>query len=168
MKRICVIGSSGTGKSTLSRKLGERLGLPVIHLDTLYWRPGWTKPEDEETFREQVRQAAAGETWIIDGNFGSTLDVRLPRADTVILLERSRWLCLWRVIKRYFQWAGRTRPDLAEGCPEQIDLEFYRYVLSFPKTHADRTRAAVAEHGAHAQLIVLKSDRETEAFVERL
>src|SRR5437879_8580011 len=82
MKRVLVIGSGGTGKTTVARRLAQRTGLPLIHLDLLYWRPGW-QPTPGEEWHETVRRLVAGESWIIDGNYGVTLDLRVAACDTV-------------------------------------------------------------------------------------
>src|SRR5436190_2972633 len=113
VQRVMIIGSGGAGKSVLARELGERLGLPVYHLDALLWRPGWVmRPKDEERalFEELVRRDA----WIIDGNYGAgqSLELRLAAADTVIFLDLPRILCLGRSLKRWLTWRGRTRPDM--------------------------------------------------------
>ena len=129
-ERILVIGSPGSGKSTLARQLGERTGLPVHHLDQLYWRPGWVEP-DAETWHAQVRALAARPRWIIDGTYAGTLPVRLAAADTVVLLDLSPLRCFWRVIRRILGHLGKVRPDMAEGCPERFDLGFLGYVLLF-------------------------------------
>ena len=104
-ERILVIGSPGSGKSTLARQLGERTGLPVHHLDQLYWRPGWVEP-DAKTRRAQVRALAAGPGWIIDGTYAGTLPVRLATADKVVLLDLSPLRCFWRVIRRILGHLG--------------------------------------------------------------
>jgi adenylate kinase family enzyme len=86
MQRIAIIGSAGTGKSTLARRLGELTGLNVIHLDALYWRPGWVAPPDEE-WDTIVEEIASQENGITDGNYGRTMEPRLERADTVVFLD---------------------------------------------------------------------------------
>jgi adenylate kinase family enzyme len=121
MRRIVILGCSGTGKSTLARRLARQLALPVVHLDMLYWRPGWQHP-DPEDFRARVAGAVAGEDWISDGNYSVTFDLRLPRADAVIIMTLPRWRRLLRVFRRQI-FQRHTRPDLPEGCPERVDWE---------------------------------------------
>ena len=133
MKRVLIIGSGGAGKSTLTVQLGPILGLPVIHLDSLYWKQGWQQL-DKDIWRDTVSGLVAGDEWIMDGNYGGTLDIRVPAADTVVYLDFPPLLCLWRVIKRRFQYNKCGRPDMAPGCPEQITLAFLRYaVLNLPE-----------------------------------
>jgi len=168
MRRILVIGNSGGGKTTLARRLGERLGLPVVHLDVLFWKPGWIDGDPDE-FRRAVTEAAAAEAWVIEGNFAYSFDVRMPRADTIVWIDPSPWMCLARAVWRALTYGdGQDRPDLPEGCPEKIDVAFYRYILSFRRNYHPRIEAALAAHGAHARLVRLRSDRESAAFLASL
>jgi adenylate kinase family enzyme len=89
MQRIAVVGSGGAGKSTFARQLGERTAIPVIHLDRHFWKPECVETPRHE-WREVQRGLLAGETWIVDGNYGATFDVRFSRADTVIVLALPR------------------------------------------------------------------------------
>lgn len=119
MKRIAIIGSSGSGKSTLARQLGAELHLPVIHLDKHYWHPGWVGTPEAE-WLEKVEEMVQRERWIIDGNYRSTLNIRLQAADTILFLDMPRWLCAIRAVKRRIQYVNRPRPDMAAGCRERL------------------------------------------------
>src|SRR5512144_2391466 len=131
MKRVLVIGSGGSGKTTFAKQLGERLRLPVIHLDSHYWHPGWVAtPADE--WAEHIQRFVAEPEWVMDGNYGGTLDTRLAACDTVIFLDLPRVVCLWRIVKRALRYWGQTRPDLAPGCPEQLTWEFIVWVWTYP------------------------------------
>jgi adenylate kinase family enzyme len=114
VRRVLIIGSSGAGKSTLGRALADRLGLPLVSLDRLHWRPGWREPEAAE-WRRLVAEATAGERWIIEGNYTGTIPERLRRADTVLWLDYPRHVCIRRVLQRVARWHGRVRPDMAPG-----------------------------------------------------
>jgi adenylate kinase family enzyme len=165
VRRVIVVGCQGSGKTTLALKLGDKLGLPVIHLDALYWRPGW-RESDRASFRDRVTAAIAGEGWIVDGSFsGLALDLTLARADTLVVIERPRWLCLWRVLWRSaFQRRGRRR-DLPEGCPEQFDWSLLRQAWRYPIDRAPRIETERRQYGAAVAVIRLRTDREIARMV---
>ncbi len=163
MKRVVVIGSGGSGKSTFSRRLGEATGLPVIHLDSHFWRPNWERtPVDE--WEKQVSDMVRADSWIMDGNFGGTRLIRFRACDTVILLDIPRHICLYRVIKRAIKYRGRRRPDMAEGCREKVDLEFLSWVWNYPKSGRNRAFAEMKRF-PEKQVVVLKTERQKETFL---
>src|SRR5262245_20419109 len=102
MQRILVIGSSGTGKSTLARAMGPRLGLPVIHLDREYWQPGLVAPEPA-AWRARVASLVAADAWLMEGNYSATFDLRVPRAQAIVWLDLPRHIyfprAVWRIAK---------------------------------------------------------------------
>ncbi len=157
MKRVLILGPSGAGKTTLSLALAQRTGLPVVHLDQRYWRAGWVEPSKEE-WRAQVAELTARPEWIMDGNYGGTVAERLAVADTAIVLDFGTATCLWRVMKRIAAGYGRTRPDLAGGCPEQIDLAFLRYVVSFRRNHRPRLMAALSAFEGRTVILAHPAD----------
>lgn len=168
MQRILVIGSAGAGKSTLARAISARLGLPLVHLDRHYWRPGWVEP-DPEVWAAHVDRLVASDAWVMDGNYGGTMARRLAAADTAVFLDRSRWLCMWRVVRRWRRHLGRARPDMAEGCPERVDLAFLHYVLVFPRVHRPRVGARLTEAEARGVRVVrLRSERAVRDFLASL
>jgi adenylate kinase family enzyme len=145
MKRVLVIGSGGAGKSYLARELGSRLGLEVIHLDVHFWKPGWVETPANE-WQAIVERLIARPSWVMDGNYGGTMAVRFQAVDTIIFLDISRWICLWRVFVRLVQDRGRKGSDLPEGCPESVDWEFTKWVWHYPS----RERPTVLERLAAA------------------
>ena len=144
MHRIMVIGSPGAGKSTLARRIAVATGLPLHHLDAEFWLPGWTE-RAPEAWARQLKQMAGAPRWIIDGNYGGTLEVRLAKADTVVCLDYPTALCLWRVVKRVVTSYGRVRPDAAPGCPERFDAAFLLYIARFRSRKRARTLRLLAE-----------------------
>ncbi len=127
-----VIGSGGAGKSTFSRRLGEISGIEVVHLDKLCWRAGWIEPPKAEWLKI-VEDNLKKESWIMDGNFGGTMDLRLATCDTAILLDLPRTVCVYRVLKRRIKYRRTNRPDMTRGCHEKIDYEFLRWIWDYPK-----------------------------------
>jgi adenylate kinase family enzyme len=164
MRRVLVIGCPGAGKTTLARKLAERSRLPLVHLDFHYWRPGWQLPDSKE-WRAQVIALADAPTWIMDGNYSNTYDIRMPRADTLVWLDYPRWICMRRVLLRTLTGYGRTRPDLPESCPERFDIPFFRYVWGFPDKHRPRIVNGIERFGAHLLIARLCSDRDASEFL---
>ena len=164
MERIVMSGCGGAGKSTLARQVGQCLGLPVVHLDKLYWQENWT-PLSKEAF-DVVHAAALEEPrWIIDGNFSRTMQRRLERCDTVIYLDYPRWQCMLGVCKRILTTYGRTRPDMGPGCNERFDWEFIKWVWNFNRNNRQRIYALLAE-ATHAKVMILKSRKEGKRFLE--
>ncbi len=166
MERIIIIGCGGAGKSTLARQLGEKLGLPVVHLDKLFWKPGWVHLTDEE-FDAVHRQALAEEKWIIDGNFNRTMEERVARCDAIIYLDFNRFACLFGVFKRILTTYGTVRPDMGEGCPERFDWEFLQWVWNYNKDKRERNYKLLNE-AEHAETIVLKNRRAVKMFLNSL
>jgi len=168
MKKIAIIGSGGSGKSTFSVLLGQELNLPVHHLDKLYWKPNWTKTPNIQ-WTDTLTELCKNERWIIDGNYKSTLGIRLAACDTVIFLDVNRFTCICRAIKRTLK--GKTRPDMAEGCKERLNMEFIKFLWDFPtKTRPiimkklnsaiDSKNVIIAKSGKHAFQLCKALNRE--------
>lgn len=166
MERILVIGCGGAGKSTLARQLGEKLNLPVVHLDRLYWKPGWVQ-ESREEFDRKLAQELGKATWILDGNFNRTMPQRMAKCDTVIYLDFPRLTCLLGVMKRILTTYGTVRPDMGEGCPERFDLEFLQWVWNYNKNNREKIYQLLDE-ATHAQKIILKNRYAVKQFLKNL
>ena len=164
MKRILVIGSGGSGKSTLATKLGQLLNLEVLHLDKFHWRAGWVEPSKEE-WLQTVTDLINRESWIIDGNYGGTLELRMQRCDTIIFLDLSRFLCVWRIVKRNLRYRRGGRPDMTEGCPEKLDLEFVSWVWNYSRRSRPKVVEMLRRHAGSKRVIWLRSKADVEKFL---
>jgi adenylate kinase family enzyme len=167
MRRIMIVGPAGSGKSTLARDLGTVLDLPVIHLDAHFWLPGWVEPP-LDVWRERVLELVLGETWIIDGNYRDTFDLRFAVADTIVFLDFPRHICLARVIVRSLRSFGRVRPDMAPGCQERLDGAFLRWVWTYPNQRRPAMVRRLEEVEDHMQVIWLRNASDVRAFLRTL
>jgi adenylate kinase family enzyme len=165
MQRVLIIGPCGSGKSTLARELGPKLGLPVYHMDKLNWKPGWVESSKDE-IRERLAAITATDHWLIDGNYGGTLEPRLERADAVLYLDFPIRLCVMRMLGRVWTWRGRTRPDMTEGCPERFDFAFLLYLLQWNGGPRPRTEAKLKGH--EGKVVRLKSPDELDRWMDSL
>jgi len=169
-QRVVVTGLAGSGKSTFSRALATKTGLPIIYLDLLFWKPGWVAPTDAE-WGEKQRQALAGESWIADGNYHETLDLRLERADTIVVLDMPWPLCAVRALGRGLRDSGGEMP---QGCEDSAwrrlrdEWQIAGRTCRKRGTEPALEREIIARHGQHADLHVLRSKREANEFLERV
>lgn len=166
MERILIIGCSGAGKSTMARVLGEQTGLPVVHLDQLFWRENWQHISREE-FDSLLLQELEKPNWILDGNYDRTLTMRLAYCDTVLYLDYPRWQCLLGVVKRVLTTYGKTRPDMGPGCPERFDWEFMKWIWNYNKEHRKDLYRILAET-ENVQVIILKNRKAGKRFLQKL
>lgn len=165
MRKIILIGSGGSGKSTLARQLGNKLKLNVYHLDALFWKPNWvgvTKDEQRKVQYELVKK----EKWIIDGNYGGTIDIRLNAADTIIFLDVNKTICVYRVFKRMLQYRNKTRPDMGAGCEERFDFGFLKWIWNYPKTKRPETLKKLERLSKEKQIIILRTPKQIQKFLE--
>ncbi len=145
-RKVLVLGNGGAGKSTFARRMGERFLLPVVHLDRLWWLPGWQNRSGEQ-FDALLAEALCAPAWVMDGNYERTLPVRLAAADAAVFLDIPVQTCLQGAYARIKTYAGRTRPDMAEGCPERADAEFETWIRTFERDVRPRVLAGLEESG---------------------
>ena len=161
MKKVIVIGCAGSGKSTLSRVLAEKTGLPLVHLDLLYWQADGTNVE-KDVFLARLREELKREEWIIDGNYSSTMDERMSECDTIIFLDYPTEVCLEGVESR----RGKPRSDMP--CVLSDDGEEF---IEFIKGYREKNRPAVLEllnKHEKKRILIFKSRDEADLFLEYL
>lgn len=159
MKRIMIIGCSGSGKSVFSRKLHEKTNLPLYHLDNYYWNADKTKVETP-IFRCKLLEIMQQDEWIMDGNFKSTMEMRMAACDTVIFLDYPMELCLESVRQRI----GKQRPDIP-WIEEQEDEEFMQYIKNF-NINVRPTIMELLGKYSDKNIIIFKSREEAENFLQ--
>ncbi|MGH8903850.1 MAG: topology modulation protein [Egibacteraceae bacterium] len=162
MERIAIIGCGGSGKSHLARGLGARLVIPVTHLDTAYYDRDWN-PLPQESFADLQRGLVCQERWIIEGNYASTLPIRLTAADTVIFLDLPALVCLWGILQR--RWRHGAGQHDAIGVYDRITRGFIRYILGYRRSMRPRIQHLLAEDARHAEIVVLHSRRATRRYL---
>ncbi len=169
--RVVVTGMAGAGKSTFSRALSAKTGLPLIHLDLHFWKPGWVEPSDDE-WREKQRSLLTGDAWIADGNYHDTLDLRLERADTVVFLDTPWWTCARRAFVR-----GIRRPvgfQVPEGCDDSAwrqlrdEWRLVWRIWRVRRSERERELGILSRHGKHVALHVFRSRRAAREFLDGL
>lgn len=167
MKRVLILGPSGSGKSTLGEILGRILRVPIIHLNRYYWKPNWINTLEEE-WRIIVRELISLDSWVMDGNYTSTLKLRATAADTIIFIDIPRRLSFLRVFSRFFRFRGRTRPDLTEDCPEKIDWDFIRWIWDYPRTRKPVILRFLQKLKPTKNVIVLRGQNEVKMFLDSI
>lgn len=169
MKRVMIVGGPGSGKSTLARFIGEVTGLPVHHMDHLHWMPGWAeRPRAEKLAMAQAIECS--DAWIFEGGLSATYDHRAACADTLIWLDLPVLLRLWRVTARLYRYYGRTRPDMAAGCVEELHgetFEFYHYIWRTRQSNRERLQNLMARH-PHLDCHHLTSRSQVASYMQRL
>ena len=159
MKKVIVIGCPGSGKSTLSLRLHERTGIPLYHLDMMYWNADKTTVS-KEVFLSRLEEVLCTESWIIDSNYSSTLEMRISACDTVIFLDYPLEVCLSGILER----RGKPRGDMPWVETEE-DQEFMDFIRSFNESQ----RPVILElFGSHADknIIIFKSRAEASRYFE--
>ena len=169
MRRILIIGNPGSGKSTFAVKLAEKTGLPLVHLDRIYWRGDWehlSREEFDVALQAQLEQPA----WIMDGNFNRTIPHRLQYCDAVFYFDLPTVTCLWGITQRVFSNYGKVRADMGGNCKERFDarkLQLYRSVLCFRRQHR-REYYELLNKTPDAEVVVFKSRRRAETYLKQI
>ncbi len=166
MDRIAIIGSAGSGKSTLALQIAKLIDLPLHHLDCLFWKHGWVETPKPE-FYLQLEEVVKKKQWIIDGNYSRTINARIEAADLIIFLDFSKYLCVFRALKRSLLHRNKIRPDITEGCKEKFDMEFYKWIWDFPNRNREKIVLALSKLQDKKKIFVFKHPKELKKWVEK-
>lgn len=167
MKRVAVVGSPGTGKTTFSLKLAAKTELPLLHLDRYYHDKNHNYENDREAWIKRVEELTDKSEWIIDGNYRSTFPLRFSRADTIVFLDYPRWRAIRGVYKRRFQYRDKLRSDMPEGWEEKVPLDFFMFVWRFNKKYRpDIINELESKHGK--KVIVFRSPKDADRYLKML
>jgi adenylate kinase family enzyme len=164
-RRILVLGPCGSGKTRLTRELSRLLDLPAVHLDAEFWHPGWISTPQPE-WRSKVSSLIERDCWIMDGTYESTLDLRIPAAEAIIMVDRPRLSCIWGVVRRSLIYRNKPRPDAPPDQP--IDLAYLRYIWNYPARTDTMVRELIDRQGPRIPVITLEKRQSVEALLSAL
>ena len=163
--KICVLGFSGSCKSTLARFLGERLNLPVLHLDCVFWYGDWqSRTREEQEIKVNEFIAANPESWVIDGNYLKIFRERAELCDEIYFLNFNRFFCYSQALTRYKKYKGEARPDLP--CREKFDFEFKKWLLFDGRTKKRRNELKNFVFDAKGAVFEFKKQKDLEKFLK--
>lgn len=172
MKRIVVLGTTGSGKSTLSEQLSGLLGLPYVELDALHWLPDW-QMQETEVFRQQVSDALNGDAWVVDGNYSKVRDIVWSRADTAIWLDYPLRIVYWRLFTRTLKriwtqenlWNSGNKENFANQFLSRDSLFVWAWTS---KARQRKNYPALFEENAHLTVLTFRYPRETAAWLQNI
>ncbi|MDO4460331.1 MAG: DNA topology modulation protein [Clostridia bacterium] len=167
--KIAILGHSGSGKSTLARKLGEHYKIEVLHLDTVQWMPNWTERplEEKKTIVENFMNTH--DEWVIDGNYSNLYqERRLEEADMIVEMLFGRFASFFRVLRRYKQYKGKTRPDMGEGCNEKVDAEFVKWIFFDGRSKSKLAHFKDVDEKYSHKTRIIKNQKELDKFCREM
>jgi adenylate kinase family enzyme len=165
MERVAIVGCGGSGKSYVARELGRLLNLPVTHMDAVYFDNRWN-PLPMERFETVQRELVAAPRWVIDGNYISTVQVRLEAADTVVFMDLPTHVCLWGILSRQLRHGSGQNDQ--NGVYNRINHDVLRYVLGYRRKMRPRVLAKIDQHASGARVIALTGRRQTRRFLREV
>lgn len=162
MQKVIVIGCPGSGKSTFSKALHDATGLPLYHLDLMYWNAGGTTvPKD--IFMERLHQALEKGAWIIDGNYSSTMELRMEFCDTIFFLDYPPEVCLDGIRAR----KGRERTDMPCTTPEDEDPEFVEFIRHYRSASRPKVMELLRKY-SRKRIVIFESREDAGAFLAQI
>lgn len=162
MDKIVIIGCPGSGKSTYAKKLGQKLNIPVFHLDKLFWKNNWEHVSQDE-FKRKQDEVMNQDKWILDGNFTNTIEHRVKKADTVIFFDYSKSVSLWRTFRRYFIYFGKVRPDMGGDNKEKLHWKHIKFIINYPRIEVEN----ILKKYSSKNIIIFRNDRDALNFLSQ-
>ncbi len=167
--KIAIIGYSGSGKSTLARRLAEKYGIAVLHFDAVQFKPNWEVRNDAVKKKMTETFLDIHDSWVIDGTYAKlSFERRMEEADVIIVLLFNRFSCFFRARKRAKEYAGKSRPDMADGCNEKFDMEFAKWILFGGRTKKAKERFAGVISRYPEKAVVIKNQRQLDKYMKSL
>lgn len=160
-KRICVIGRPGSGKSTFAVKLAKKTGLPLVHLDQIWWKENWVESTREE-FDRKLAEKLAMDSWIIEGDYSRTLKMRCAKADILYVYDLPKVQSVFGYLKRAVKNWGTSRADMPENCIEKIEWEFIKYIWNYKLTDIKSLQKEFPE----LKIVVMKSHKAANKILQ--
>ena len=167
MKKIIVLGNSGSGKSTFTTILANKLHIDFLHLDPFVYKYSWDKPEYKE-MEEKVEKLLLKDSWIIDGNFLYNAQSRFKECDSIVFLDLNRFVCINSVIKRHKKYKGKHRDSRSDDCDERLTLSYLKWVLKdFYKTSRKIILKYIKDN-PDKHVVILKSRRQVNKYLKEV
>lgn len=163
-KKIAVVGITGAGKSTFSRKIAEKTGLPLFHMDSLFWRGKWEEVPEDEYLRKHNEILANNDSWVIEGWIHAKMANRLQQADLILYLDYPGWLVAVRYVQRWFKHRKVARPELPPESRERLRLRWL--VLAFFRNERSDIEATLTKAGAESKVVRFSSPKEARAYLD--
>lgn len=166
--KIAIIGYSGSGKSSLARQLGQLYDLPVTHLDQLHFLPNWQERETS-AFQTLINNLVAQDDWLIEGNYRKAgYQERIEQADIIIMLLFPAYRAYFRVLKRYLKYRGKTRPDMADACPEKLDWAFTKWIWFGGRSKRHKENYKQIAKNYQNKVVILTNQKEIDNYLKKV
>lgn len=164
VNKIAILGITGAGKSTLSRRIAERTGLPLFHMDALFWKKGWTEVPAEEYLKEHAEILQNNSRWIIEGWLNPPMGNRLAQADLIVYLDYPGWLCALHYVERWMKHRKVARPELPEDSLDQF--KWRRFFLVLFRWERPEIEASLAYASDPSKIVRFKTPNELEEYLK--